>query len=63
MKIKFIIFPFPWMNQDLGTLKYQSQWSVFDQIMVSGNLLKPKINYLPGLNGQKSFNAFSSGKR
>jgi hypothetical protein len=30
---------FPWMNQDLGTLKYQSQWSVFDQIMVSGNLL------------------------
>ena len=33
-------FSFSWMNQDLGTLKYQSQWSVFDQIMVSGNLLK-----------------------
>lgn len=31
---------FSWMNQELGTLKYQSQWSVFDQIMVSGNLLK-----------------------
>ena len=28
-----------WMQQELGTLKFQSQWSVFDQIMVSGNLL------------------------
>jgi hypothetical protein len=33
---------FLWMNQELGTLKYQSQWSVFDQIVVSGNLLKPE---------------------
>ncbi len=31
---------YSWMNQEPGTLKYQSQWSVFDQIMVSGNLLK-----------------------
>ncbi|MBW6535253.1 MAG: endonuclease [Mariniphaga sp.] len=31
---------FSWMNKEPGTLKYQSQWSVFDQIMVSGNLLK-----------------------
>lgn len=31
---------FSWMNQYPGTLKYQSQWSVFDQIMVSGNILK-----------------------
>lgn len=28
-----------WMNEDTGTIKYQSQWSVFDQIMVSGSLL------------------------
>jgi hypothetical protein len=31
---------FSWINQNQGTLKYQSQWFVFDQIMVSGNLLK-----------------------
>jgi endonuclease/exonuclease/phosphatase family metal-dependent hydrolase len=30
---------FPWMNEELGTLKYQSQWSVFDQIIVTGSLL------------------------
>lgn len=28
-----------WMEKEPGTLKFQSQWSVFDQIMVSGNLL------------------------
>lgn len=33
---------YSWINNDLGTLKYQSQWSVFDQIMVSGNLLNAK---------------------
>jgi hypothetical protein len=31
---------FQWQNDDLGTIKYRSQWSVFDQIMVSGSLLK-----------------------
>ncbi len=31
---------FSWLNQKQGTLKYQSQWFVFDQIMVSGSLLK-----------------------
>lgn len=31
---------YPWMDDDLGTLKYQSQWSVFDQIIVSGSLLE-----------------------
>ena len=31
---------FQWMKNDIGTLKYQSQWSVFDQIIVSGALLK-----------------------
>jgi len=36
---------FQWMNQNLGTLKYQSQWSVFDQIMVSGNLLKSENKF------------------
>ena len=30
---------FSWMKDDYGTLKYQSQWSVFDQIIVSGVLL------------------------
>ena len=29
-----------WLNSDYGTLKYQSQWFVFDQIIVSGGLLK-----------------------
>jgi hypothetical protein len=27
----------PWMNQEIKTIKYQSQWSVFDQIIVSGS--------------------------
>lgn len=31
-----------WQQQEIGTLKYQSQWFVFDQIMVSGALLKTK---------------------
>jgi len=31
-----------WMKSDKGTLKYQSQWSVFDQIIVSGALLQKK---------------------
>jgi endonuclease/exonuclease/phosphatase family metal-dependent hydrolase len=30
---------YTWLNADLGTLKYQSQWFVFDQIIVSGGLL------------------------
>jgi len=29
-----------WMNADIGTLKYQSQWFVFDQIIVSSGLLE-----------------------
>ena len=29
-----------WMKADAGTLKYQSQWFVFDQIIVSSALLK-----------------------
>nr|WP_262909849.1 endonuclease [Maribellus sp. CM-23] len=28
-----------WMNRNTGTLKFQSQWFVFDQIIVSGTLL------------------------
>ncbi len=28
-----------WLNENRGTLKYQSQWDVFDQIIVSGALL------------------------
>ena len=30
---------FAWMNDEIQTLKYQSQWNVFDQIIVSGYLL------------------------
>lgn len=30
---------FAWANENRGTLKYQLQWSVFDQIIVSGTLL------------------------
>lgn len=29
-----------WLESEKGTLKYQSQWSVFDQIIVSGALLQ-----------------------
>ena len=29
----------PWMNQEEGTIKYQGQWFVFDQIIVSHSLL------------------------
>ena len=29
-----------WLSGEVGTLKYQSQWSVFDQIIVSGALLQ-----------------------
>ncbi|HKL32184.1 MAG TPA: endonuclease/exonuclease/phosphatase family protein [Tangfeifania sp.] len=28
-----------WTSEEIGTIKYQSQWSVFDQVMVSGSLL------------------------
>lgn len=32
----------PWMDGERGTIKYRSQWSVFDQIIVSGTLLQEK---------------------
>lgn len=31
-----------WLQLDYGTLKYQSQWFVFDQIIVSGGLLNSR---------------------
>ncbi len=31
-----------WLDEEKGTLKFRSQWSVFDQIMVSGSLLMAK---------------------
>ncbi|MGM0619410.1 MAG: endonuclease/exonuclease/phosphatase family protein [Bacteroidota bacterium] len=31
-----------WGEEGWGTIKYRSQWSVFDQIMVSGTLLKSR---------------------
>lgn len=30
-----------WMENDIKTLKHQSQWSVFDQFIVSGSMLNP----------------------
>ena len=30
---------YPWMKREIKTIKYQSQWSVFDQFIVSGSLL------------------------
>jgi len=40
-----------WESGDIGTLKYQSQWFVFDQIIVSGTLLKSES----GLYGQSEW--------
>lgn len=41
---------YPWMKNEIGTLKYQSQWSVFDQIIVSGSLIDNDKGYsvVPG---------------
>lgn len=36
---------FSWMKDEIQTQKYQSQWSVFDQCIVSGNLLKNQSGY------------------
>ncbi|HKI88796.1 MAG TPA: endonuclease/exonuclease/phosphatase family protein, partial [Draconibacterium sp.] len=36
---------FGWMKNETGTLKYQSQWSVFDQIIVSGALLQTETGF------------------
>ena len=33
---------YSWINEEIKTQKFQSQWSVFDQIIVSGELLKSK---------------------
>jgi endonuclease/exonuclease/phosphatase family metal-dependent hydrolase len=40
-----------WKTRDYGTLKYRTRWFVFDQIIVSGNLLTDKngIHTLPGM--------------
>lgn len=35
----------PWMLEKKGTLKYRSKWQVFDQIIVSGHLLKAESGY------------------
>ena len=39
-----------WMKKKIGTLKYQAQWSVFDQCIVSGSLIKDTNGYhvVPG---------------
>lgn len=35
---------FDWLKAGKGTIKYQSQWFVFDQLMVSGSLLNSEDN-------------------
>jgi len=37
---------YSWESAKYGTLKYQSQWSVFDQIIVSGNLLNSVSGFI-----------------
>jgi hypothetical protein len=32
---------YAWLKQGKGTLKYQSMWNIFDQIIVSGSVLHP----------------------
>jgi endonuclease/exonuclease/phosphatase family metal-dependent hydrolase len=41
---------YSWIGKEPGTLKYQSQWQVFDQVIVSGTLLdsSQKIYTRPG---------------
>lgn len=34
-----------WARLEYGTLKYQSRWFIFDQIIVSGELLKSQIGF------------------
>ncbi len=37
---------YQWAEQGQGTMKYQSQWFVFDQIIVSGSLLNAANGYI-----------------
>lgn len=39
---QFYNLSYDWLAENTGTLKYQSQWFVFDQIIVSGALLNVK---------------------
>jgi hypothetical protein len=40
----------PWLMQGKGTLKYQSQWNVFDQVIVNGRMLDSRspLYVMPG---------------
>jgi hypothetical protein len=40
---------YSWLGNGRGTIKYQAQWFVFDQIMVSGALLKSSRGFMTGL--------------
>jgi len=44
-KTKLYNLSFDWVVEKKGTLKYQSQWSVYDQIIVSGSLLNAPTGY------------------
>lgn len=47
---KIFNLSYSWLNKEPGTLKFQTQWSVFDQIMVTGNLLNQneRLYTMPG---------------
>lgn len=36
---ELINLSYPWVGRETGTYKYQSQWQVYDQVIVSANLL------------------------
>jgi len=38
-KDQLINLSFPWEDRETGTVKYQSQWQVYDQVIVSENLI------------------------
>jgi predicted extracellular nuclease len=38
-KNQLINLSYPWVGREIGTYKYQSQWQVYDQVIVSANLL------------------------
>lgn len=44
-------------QQDQGTLKFREGWDIFDQFMVSGNLLKPNANLVVDHSAANIFTA------
>ena len=47
---------FSWLEEPTGTIKYQTQWSVFDQVMVSGSLINTNSGISTGSSQAKIVN-------